>query len=359
MKKICFIAQFPPPIHGLSKAVQTLFDSKIDSNIEFEKIDIKNNKLFFNTIIKILKNKADLFYFTISQTKGGNIRDLIILSLLYLRHKRYVIHLHGGNFLRKMIDNDIPKWQKKLNYKLISKAEKVIVLSKSLISTFEGIINNNKIMVIPNCIDNQFLLSKKEFEIKNNNICKKDIKNILYLSNFIKEKGYEYVLQLAKIEKQEFDKTGIRKYKFDFAGKFFNTKDEKAFLKFIEVNDLKDIISYHGIVDGKKKKELLKNCDILILLTTYFREGQPISIIEGMGNGLVIIATNHTAIPDMIQNNINGIIVDKNNIDINDLYKKMSDINYKEISFNNYDECKKYYEDEYLNNCLNCFKECL
>ena len=26
MKKICFIAQFPPPMHGLSKAVETLYN---------------------------------------------------------------------------------------------------------------------------------------------------------------------------------------------------------------------------------------------------------------------------------------------------------------------------------------------
>ena len=52
-KKICFIAQFPPPIHGLSKAVDTLFNSELNSSISsdgefiFEKIDIKNNRKFF------------------------------------------------------------------------------------------------------------------------------------------------------------------------------------------------------------------------------------------------------------------------------------------------------------------------
>lgn len=39
-KKICFIAQFPPPMHGLSKAVETLYNSElntaVDSNGEFE-----------------------------------------------------------------------------------------------------------------------------------------------------------------------------------------------------------------------------------------------------------------------------------------------------------------------------------
>lgn len=359
MKKICFIAQFPPPIHGLSKAVQTLYDSKLDSSIIFEKIDIKNNKKFLVSMVKILKSKADLFYFTISQTPGGNIRDLIILKLISMKKKNYIIHLHGGNYFRKMIDNEIPAWQKKMNYNLISKAKKVIVLSESLISTFKGIIDNGKISVIPNCVDNKFLLSQEDFKIKNYNIDKKKIKNVLYLSNFIKEKGYQYVLQLAKLEKEEFEKTGIRKFSFDFAGKFFSEKEKNGFFKYIDENDLNNFITYHGIVDGNEKSNLLKQADVMILLTTYFREGQPISIIEGMGNGLAIVATNHTAIPDMIQNNVNGIIVDKNNIDVNDIYKKMTNIEYKTISLNNYNECKKYSEEEYLNNCWSCFKECL
>ena len=82
MKKICFIAQFPPPVHGLSKAVETLFNSRLSSEYEFEKVDITNNKKFLSNLNKISKSDADLFYFTISQTKGGNLRDLMILKRL-------------------------------------------------------------------------------------------------------------------------------------------------------------------------------------------------------------------------------------------------------------------------------------
>ena len=90
MKKICFIAQFPPPMHGLSKAVETLYNSNLNFEIdsqgefEFEKVDITNNKNFIKNLLKISRSKADLFYFTISQTKGGNLRDLVIFKLLEL-----------------------------------------------------------------------------------------------------------------------------------------------------------------------------------------------------------------------------------------------------------------------------------
>lgn len=116
MKKICFIAQFPPPMHGLSKAVETLYNSNLNFEIdsqgefEFEKVDITNNKNFIKNLLKISRSKADLFYFTISQTKGGNLRDLVIFKLLELQHKdvnqwlmRYW-QLANGNFVPRSPD---------------------------------------------------------------------------------------------------------------------------------------------------------------------------------------------------------------------------------------------------------------
>lgn len=358
MKKICFIAQFPPPIHGLSKAVQTLFDSNLDNNeFIFEKIDITNNKLFLLTFFRILKSNADLFYFTISQTSGGNIRDLIILKLINLKKKKYIIHLHGGKYYRKMVDKLISKFRKRLNYILISNAEIVIVLSESLKSTFEGMIDEKKIIVVPNCVDKEFLLSEKEIKQKSNNIIEKEIKDILYLSNFIKEKGYEYVLQLAKKEKENYELTNNRNFHFHFAGKFFDNEDKCEFFDYIQKNKLDDYISYHAIVSGNKKKELLKKSDVLVLLTTYFREGQPISILEAMGNGMAILSTNHSAIPDMMNDNTNGILVDKNNIDINEIYERLLNLDYYRICHNNYENSFKYSENNYLKNMYECFEK--
>ena len=93
-KKICFIAQFPPPIHGLSKAVDTLYNSELRYRFDLEKVNIKDNKKFFLNLIHIAKSRADLYYFTISQTKGGNLRDLIIFKLLALQKKKCLVHLH-------------------------------------------------------------------------------------------------------------------------------------------------------------------------------------------------------------------------------------------------------------------------
>lgn len=187
-KKICFIAQFPPPIHGLSKAVETLYNSELNANVnpdgefEFEKVDITNNKNFLKNLVKISKSKADLFYFTISQTKGGNLRDLVIFKLLELQHKKCLIHLHGG-YYRQLVENDMAGWQKKANYKAIKKLAGAIVLSESLKKIFQGMIDDDKIFVVENCVDDQYLLTDKEIEEKLTALENKKVIHVLWLTS--------------------------------------------------------------------------------------------------------------------------------------------------------------------------------
>ncbi|MCI8999428.1 MAG: glycosyltransferase family 4 protein [Clostridia bacterium] len=355
-KKLCFIAQFPPPIHGLSKAVDILYNSKLKDEFEFEKIDLTNNMNFIKNLIKVCRSNADLFYFTISQTRKGNVRDLVILKVLQWKNKRCLIHLHGG-YYRKLIDEKIPKWQKKANYKTIKNLEGVIVLSKALKYIFEGMIDSSKIFVVSNCIENKFLLTNNEVKEKIKESKSKAVKDILYLSNFIKEKGYEYVLQLAKLEKENWEKTKKKKNHFHFAGKFFSNKEKKEFFEYINKNELDNFVTYYGVVDGEVKEKLLRKADIFILLTAYAKEGQPISILEAMGSGMVIVTTNHAGIPDIVKNNKNGIVVKKNEIKISKLYNELRNINFEVIMKNNSNDIKEYLQARYIDNMNKLFKE--
>lgn len=355
-KKICFIAQFPPPMHGLAKAVETLYNSWLKDTYIFEKINITDNKKFLKTILLILKSSADLFYFTISQSIGGNVRDLIILSLIKYKKKRCIIHLHGGYF-RRLLDNDMRAWQRNLNYKILSDIDGAVVLGKSLKYIFEGIIPDRKIHIVPNCIDDEFLMSDAEFESKMRLVKEKPIKHILYLSNFIPSKGYPLVLELARLEKKRCNEGGNKSLHFEFAGKFFEKSEEEKFFKYIEENELQEYITYHGIVSGDRKCDLLKKSDIFILLTRYKIEGQPISILEAMGNGMVIVTTDHAGIPDIAVDGINGIVADEN--DINNLYKKIIEYtDYEKTGRKNrYDVIHSYRQKKYIDNMYKVFEE--
>ena len=354
-KKVCFIAQFPPPIHGLSKAVDTLFNSELRNEFDFEKIDIKDNRQILRNLNRIRKSDADLFYFTISQSRGGNIRDLVVLKLLSLQHKRCLIHLHGG-YYRKLVDEALPRWQRKANYKAISKIDGAIVLGDSLKWIFQGMLPSDKIHVVPNCVDDEYLMSDEAFNKKIHDIEKHKIKHVLYLSNFIKEKGYPEVLEMAKMEKERVKNGGERRFHFDFAGKFFDKKEKDFFDAYVSDNEVEDYITYHGVVSGDEKRKLLQEDDIFVLMTSYPKEGQPISILEAMANGCLVIATKHAGVPDMIQTGCNGIFVDKQNAAYDSIEKLfiLKDFDLKSILKNaRQTVLSNYVEETYLRNMKN------
>ena len=114
-------------------------------------------------------------------------------------------------------------------------------------------------------------------------------------------------------------------------------------------------------MDGKKKQELLSQCDFFILLTKYSREGQPISILEAMGNGMFIVTTNHAGIPDIVKESINGIMVDKSDINVQKCYQfllKKPDIEIKEVIDRNRKMAKKNYNQKaYIENMRKVFAE--
>lgn len=317
-KKICIMGQFPPPMHGLSKALETLYNSNLNHKYDLLKVNLTNNKEILRNLHVIRKSDCDLYYLTIAQSKFGNIRDLIIIKLILLKKKKIILHLHGGGF-RQLIDNEFGFVLKKLNYSILKKTDGAIVLGESLKYIFKDIVDENKILIVKNCVDNQFVLDDLAVKEKLNQFISKREVKILYLSNFIKDKGYEEVLTLAKYVHEKQDD----RFKFVFAGKFFNSQDEEEFFKYINDNNLNDIVSYKGIVKGEEKTQLIKECDYFILLTRYKNEGQPISIIEAAVNGVRIITTNHAGIKDILDDE-KMIIVDKNNISVEKIYNLIS-----------------------------------
>ena len=358
VKKICFIAQFPPPIHGLSKAVDTLYNSGLKDEFSFEKVNITDNKKIFSNLIKIFRSHADLFYFTISQTKGGNLRDLLILKLLSLQKKHCLIHLHGG-YYRNLVDCDLPGWQRKANYRAVRKLDGAIVLGPSLKWIFEGMLPEEKIHTVPNCVDDEFLMSEDDFLEKLHSINDRKIKHILYLSNFIRSKGYPEVLEIARLEKKQVEEGGQKRFLFDFAGKFFEKEEEDFFWNTVRDYGLEEYIKYHGLVTGDAKRSLLKQCDVFALLTRYPNEGQPISILEAMGNGMLIVTTDHAGIPDLMMDSGNLVIhVDeKSGID-EKLLSAIAETDFDVVEEDNRRiVLRKYCQERYIKNMRSVFAD--
>lgn len=335
--EICLIGPFPPPINGNSLALQTIYDSKfLKSNYYFYRLNLsaKNKehesmvkkivrylKLAFKLKIILRKNEnIKIVYITVAQSFWGNIRDIIFIIISFKKKKKVITHLHGGYF-RKYYENS-SYIIKKINEHLLKKISCAIVLSNSLIKIYDGLVEKGKIKIVENCIQKTDLLNTELIFKKIRQTTKIKQINILYLSNLIESKGYRYLLKAIKLLKLYHEEN----LQFNFAGAFHTEIDKKFFFNYIEKNKLGTIITYHGIVKGEKKLELLKNNYIFVLPSYYPNEGQPIAIIEAMASAMAIITTRHAGIPDMVCDNINGILVRKKSYKdiaeaVNKLYK--------------------------------------
>jgi glycosyltransferase involved in cell wall biosynthesis len=311
--RILFIAPIPPPLNGQSLASQVILnDLKLENRIDLVNINKSRPKTTIDQIFRfffILKqslflsfksSKADRIYFTISESKLGNIKDLLFYILCFNSLHKMIIHLHGGAGM-SIIMNRENKILAKTNVFFLKRMKGVIVLGESLRLVYADKINASKIFVVPNFAQDYLFLDEISI-IKKNEDCK--IVRLLYLSNLINGKGYVELLD-AYFSLPEKTRQRIQ---IDLAGEF-KTEGEKAKILNKILNHPN--ITYHGIVIGNKKKALFSNAHVFCLPTYYPYEGQPISILEAYAAGCVVMTTNHSGIPDIFKDSKNGYLVDK------------------------------------------------
>ena len=139
---------------------------------------------------------------------------------------------------------------------------------------------------------------------------------ILYLSNLIESKGYLDVLEAVRRLANDHELN----VKADFAGEFWfisnsrlytSTAQAKAdFLTRLESYGLHERVVWHGGLSGDKKRTLLAGAHYFILPTAYKYEGQPVSIIEAMAYGALVVSTAFRTIPEMLDNGRAGLLVE-------------------------------------------------
>lgn len=318
MKKILLLGPFPinkEGITGQSIANETLYNGlknkysvdKINTykNIGFEnKEDQGKFKIkkflkiiisIFNEISLIMKKKYDVIYMTPGQTYLGFLRFAPYMMCAFFLDKPCYVHIHGGNF-RNMY-NAQSKVRKKILEYFFKRIAGAIVLGESLKKIFEGLIDDKKIFVCENGVQDEIIATKEEIENKKNQFFSKEKKKILYLSNLMKEKGIFEVLEVSKCFK-------VDEIEFNLAGDI-EPNIKETVEKYLKESPKK--LFYHGIVNGIYKKKLLLDSDIFILPTYYSNEGQPISILEAYVNGCAVITAENTGgIKDIFKDSING-----------------------------------------------------
>jgi glycosyltransferase involved in cell wall biosynthesis len=321
MKKILCIMQLPPPIHGVNvmnsyvqksgllKAVfklDVLELHYIKKMADFRSAHLKKMCLFIKYYVVLLYklsfNRPDMVYFTITSLGVSFYRDLLMVILIKMFKVKLVYHLHG-----KGIKECYPNHKRLYNY--VYHNVDVICLGNKLkedIPFFKGTpyVVNNGIAVI-----NDVFPKEKPSD-------KDGMARILFLSNFEKTKGVLDLLESAKLLKNK----GLI-FKVQCIGQFHGQFTKDFFNDFLEKNDLSKRIKIVGPIYGDAKNLYFTQSDMFVFPTYYKNEALPLVLLEAMQFGLPCISTYEGSIPDVIEDNITGLLCKQR--DIEDLASKI------------------------------------
>jgi glycosyltransferase involved in cell wall biosynthesis len=344
--KILFIAPLPPPLTGHSIADQILFDELKDRH-RMEVVDLSVDSQHDGSIslrrvrtvlgvlrkIRTARKGVDVAYLTIAESIAGNLKDLLILWLIRGKATRVVLHLHGGSFSVAVLERS--RLLRKCNEMLLSQVDKIVITGHSHKDIFRGIVAPQQLAVVPNFALPQLFTKADDIRRKFADV---ECVRVLYVSGMDHRKGYARLLDAYLALSPE-----IRaRLRLDFAGRFDNAQEQKAFEARIAAAE---DITYHGIVDGERKRQLFAQAHVFCLPTSYL-EGQPLTILEAYASGCVVFTTPQPGILDVFVPGVNGQVVSTEDPALIKEHLVAIALNPERslsIALNNFDEAEKNY----------------
>lgn len=313
MRKVFFILHYPPPIHGAamvgnlikeSQTINSAFDSKyinLSTSVSVDDIGkggvkkiVRYLQLLINTFWQGLIWRPDLVYITLTSHGLGLFKDSFIVLICRTLNLPHVFHLHN-----KGVKEYSKTWLGKIIYPLVFKKAKVILLSPILYSDIQDFVSQSNVYFCANGISSS---SENRMITGNQN---NSIINLLFLSNLIISKG---ILNL--LESCVFLKERDLPFLCNIAGGDGDL-NEGELLGLIKEYGLQEKVSYLGRVSGTRKTEIFRTSDIFIHPTK--EDCFPLVLLEAFNFGLPIITTSEGAISEIVENNVTGLIIPKNN----------------------------------------------
>lgn len=303
--KILFMLQVPPPVHGAALRNISLIESKeIKDNFNIKLLPINFadsiadiGKMSTKKIVKVagywfrlafaLMQRPQAAYFTISPFGIPFLRDVFYVALIRLFGVKRIFHLRGLGIKK----NYQGKFKRAL-YNFAFKNAYVIILNNN---QFEDVrfLPYKECFVIPNGMKDEAL------EFLNKGL--KQENTLLYLSNYVKDKGALLFIDLVEaLIKKGYN---IRAFMAGADADVTKIQIEKLLIE----KGINQHVEVNGPIFEKQKFEMYAKASIFIFPS--FIDLNPGVVIEAMQSKLPVVSTPIGGIPEIVDDNKTGFIV--------------------------------------------------
>ncbi|MFV2057171.1 MAG: glycosyltransferase family 4 protein [Thiohalomonadales bacterium] len=295
------IGPLPPPIGGIATCMQNLITA-LEPHCDVRylnnaKSTADDRPLWVGILaqLKLLKKLVKFAYrwrpdvshihtcsyFTFWRT----VLDLAILKIFGCK---VVIHIHGAEF-HKFLGGlgPIKLLLAKIAFKTV---DRVIILSEGWNTILSPWIDPTKMFVLPNGTPIPDISPSEKTKPP----------NIICIANYERRKGQIDLLSAVSTLSYQGP------LKLVLMGEEMETGQKDALRSFVNENNLENIVDIHGPVFGDKKRPFMENATIFCLPS--YDEGLPLAMLEAMSFGLPVICTTVGAIPEVIDQDINGLL---------------------------------------------------
>ena len=305
MDKVYFLTGAFPPKTGGELYNYKLYAYLEKAGLEQEYIDLHKKKILRLSWIPVIGNilthlvLASMLY----RCRGLLVEDyyfsryLVLVNIIhrYLKKGKVIIIVHHFDDYESDAPLSLQKIISKLQKKMIlGVANKIITVSEYTKKEIVSVgVNPSSVLVVPPGLDRERLSSSNE-ESKSN-------KTILCVAHCIHRKGLIYLIEaFSKVKKQGFTLHIVGKVNK-------NSQYYKKVINLINVLGLTQDVFLYERLEQEELNRLYVTSEVFILPS--LKEGFGIVLLEAMYYGLPIVTTKISAMPELIVEGENGLLV--------------------------------------------------
>ncbi len=289
---------------GISAVVNNYYGAGLDSKVDLKYIGtmregskVKKLLIAATAYLSFLHALGSCDVVHVNASSDSSImRKSFFIKAAYRRNKKIVFHQHGGDF-KNYFENQISEKRRNYLREILDMADVMLVLTKSWKDYFSGLTDAGKIQVFPNCVPVESIPGGNIPDFSTG----RDMTKLLFLGRICKDKGIDELLEAVSAIAQKNKDIKL------FVGGIY---EEEGYKNRIESNDH---VKYLGWISGKEKEKYLKECGIYVLPSYY--EGFPVSVLEAMAGGCVVVASEVGGIPDIVTNGENGVLIQPKDVE--------------------------------------------